>query len=406
MFLKNKFSEYYNKLWIEKYIPEDITRREFGFSLFEENVMVRHISFHNEKEYFSYLKRKVPRNAYYSSAYYEFPDAKSMQEKIWIGAELVFDIDADHIPTDCKDSHDSWICQNCGFSSKGVAPNICPKCGSTKINVKAWFCEKCLEAAKNETFKLIDDFLIPDFGFSYNDLTITFSGHRGYHIHVDTEVIREIDQNARREIVNYLMGQGVDPKLQGIVHTKGKIILPLLNEPAWRGKSIKALINFLKNLNNEQIEKLKKDIGFEKVEALTTNREIIIKKLQEGVIPTSILKFETFNKILKFAIEEFSCKIDSVVTADIKRLMRLPSSLHGKTGLKVSIINYIDLEKFDPLKDSVVFKKGHHIIKIIEKTPEIILNGELFGSFNPGDITEVPDSVAVLLVGKNYAEIY
>ena len=86
--------------------------------------------------------------------------------------------------------------------------------------------------------------------------------------------------------------------------------------------------------------------------------------------------------------------------------MRLPSSLHGKTGLKVSIINYTDLEKFDPLKDSVIFKKGHHIIKIIEKTPEIVLNGELFGPFNPGDIVEVPDSVAVLLVGKDYAEIY
>ena len=34
---------------------------------------------------------------YYSSAYYRRPEEKVMLEKQWMGAELIFDLDADHL---------------------------------------------------------------------------------------------------------------------------------------------------------------------------------------------------------------------------------------------------------------------------------------------------------------------
>ena len=43
---------------------------------------------------------------------------------------------------------------------------------------------------------------------------------------------------------------------------------------------------------------------------------------------------ETWRKIAQYGVEMQSVKIDTVVTPDINRLIRLPNSLHGKTGLK------------------------------------------------------------------------
>src|SRR5207247_3365741 len=44
---------------------------------------------------------------------------------------------------------------------------------------------------------------------------------------------------------------------------------------------------------------------------------------------------------------------DEPVTSDIKRLIRMPSSLHGKTGLQVVPMSRDDLDNFRPLRDAV-----------------------------------------------------
>ena len=76
-----------------------IDKREFGFALFE-GWMLRHKQFANQEELTSFLQNSTPKDAYFSCAYYENPEAE-MDKKNWLGADLIFDIDADHIPTTC-----------------------------------------------------------------------------------------------------------------------------------------------------------------------------------------------------------------------------------------------------------------------------------------------------------------
>ena len=80
-------------------VAEVIEKREFGFFLFEKNLVIRHKSFIKIDDLRSFFQKIVPAHAYYSTAYYENPE-KEMQKKDWIGADLFFDIDADHIPTE------------------------------------------------------------------------------------------------------------------------------------------------------------------------------------------------------------------------------------------------------------------------------------------------------------------
>ena len=49
---------------------------------------------------------------------------------------------------------------------------------------------------------------------------------------------------------------------------------------------------------------------------------------------------------------------DEPVTADTKRLIRLPTSLHGKTGFRVVELQRDQLDEFDPLVDALAFGDG------------------------------------------------
>lgn len=99
-FIKQRFTDYYNKTWISA--PSAVKEREFGFIFFDDNYpddirMRRHIGFSSMEEMQEYIKSLVPAHAYYSTAFYQIPQAPTMGDKEWLGADLIFDLDADHI---------------------------------------------------------------------------------------------------------------------------------------------------------------------------------------------------------------------------------------------------------------------------------------------------------------------
>ena len=55
-----------------------------------------------------------------------------------------------------------------------------------------------------------NDFLEPEFGFKREYAQFTFSGHRGFHIHLRDPSLFHLDSNARREIVTYIRGVGLE----------------------------------------------------------------------------------------------------------------------------------------------------------------------------------------------------
>ncbi len=189
-FVSQKFSEYYTRSSNAPSSPEALSQRELAFFLFKERMMVRHRSAANLNGLRRLIGDLRPSDIYYSCAYYENPEA-DMDKKGWQGADLVFDIDADHIPTSCDKIHDEWACGKCGFKGRGPTPDNCPQCGAEKFDTKSWPCERCINSARDETVKLID-MLEKDFGLSESDIRVFFSGHRGYHVHVEAEAIRSL----------------------------------------------------------------------------------------------------------------------------------------------------------------------------------------------------------------------
>lgn len=137
--------------------------------------MRRHISFSDQDDLRHYLMTEVPAHSYYSTAYYRRPSAPVMEDKGWMGAELIFDLDADHL-----------------------------------ANAESMTYDEMLVQIRNEMISLVDDYLMGDLGFSEDQIHICFSGGRGYHAHVRTDEIYTLGTNERRELVDYITCTGLD----------------------------------------------------------------------------------------------------------------------------------------------------------------------------------------------------
>jgi DNA primase small subunit len=382
-----------------------IDKREFGFALFE-GWMSRHKQFQNQDELTSFLRNYTPKDAYFSCAYYENPKAE-MDKKNWLGADLIFDIDADHIPTTCSKIHDQWACGNCGFEGKGILLDKCPICGGEKFETSTWPCEVCLLSAKEETVKLLD-MLSQDFSFSEKEIRIYFSGHRGYHVHVENDAVKMLDTVARKEIVDYVLGLGIDTFLyrkRGRDQKSAINYLLNLTNFGWMGRIARSAYTFISRATKEDLIA----IGIRKniAESIYENKGAItefynykdFKKLMnvKGLGP------KTWRKIIKHCIEKQAVKVDTVVTTDIHRLIRIPETLHGKTGLKKVELSFSNIDIFDPFKDAIAFKKGE-IAVLVSDAPEFRVGDETFGPYKNCKV-ELPTAAALLLICKGKAEV-
>ena len=383
-FLKNIFKVYYEKNKIG--LPDRFGRREYAFVFFGGKGMMRHIGFEKKLNFTNFLKEKSPCHAYYSSAYYQKPDAPTMQEKDWMGAELIFDLDSDHIPD------------------------------AEKLNYS-----QQLDLVKKEFYKLVNDFLLNDFGFNEKYIELYFSGGRGYHCHIKDPKILGLDSNERREIVDYITGKDLKDSL--VFHEKitgikrygrrsfpsGKTLkMPTPDEPGWRGRISKGIIEIVNEIikSKNPIEKLK-EYGVNQTDAeklLDDLSEERIKRIKEGNLDQSktIRKFFLNNALRKTAVSMSAGETDEPVTCDIKRLIRLPGSLHGKTGFMVKRIYLDKLNEFNPLVDTIVLPDDP--VKVELNVPiNIEMKGERF-DLEPKE-NEVPSYLAVFLIGRKIANV-
>jgi DNA primase small subunit len=374
IYVRSKFKEYYDRAEVQP--PEEIERREWGIGGWERKIEVRHLRMGSAQELKSRLVREAPLFISYSAAYYEFPDMRPMDRKNWLGADLVFDLDADHLELPCKSRHGS-----------------------------KWVCEECLNAVKEESIKLIEQFLIPDFGFSRKEIGLNFSGNRGYHIHVRDRSIREVGAYARKEIVDYLTGTGIDFDSMGFrwVPIPGrkekKLLGPTPTEPAWPGRIAQLLSKLV-------AEKRLGEIGVSEKDAkkIYKKSEQFLESIKNG--KWDVVRLEEKELFWRNVVGKLGVKlgdrIDQTVTADASKLIRLPDSLHGESALLAKRVN--NIEKFDPLKDAVAFSKQPVRIKI-KKAPEFRLGELTFGPFKDEE-RELPEYAALFLLCKKEAVLW
>jgi len=364
-FLKQRFCDYYRKGSLLP--PSGLSQREWGFVFFDasqEIRMRRHMAFADMRELADYLKNLIPAHAYYSTAYYDIPAAPTMQDKVWTGADLIFDLDADHI-------------------------------------VRGPFA-MMLDRVREETVKLVG-MLTGELGFSRRNMRVVFSGGRGYHIHISDLSVRQWGSPERREIIDYVCGIGLDPA----------VMLSVRESPpsGWRSRYRDALCEHLQWLSGlppdealaylSGLEGVKKKQATEFLENLghLIQAPATADLLQHRGIVQAMAALE--NSSFEARIRDRGARADEPVTTDTRRLIRMPSSLHGGSGLRVTPL-VDDLEKFNPLVDAVVF--GTEELKVDMKAALSMPLLENHYALQKG-INTVPEALAVFVCCRGMAEI-
>ncbi|MCW4018708.1 MAG: hypothetical protein NWF00_08560 [Candidatus Bathyarchaeota archaeon] len=408
-----KFSAFYKDPSYKFPPPTAFSQREYAFLLFKERAMVRHKGFASPTALRSTLRGRIPSDVYHSCAYYENPEAE-MDKKGWQGADLVFDIDADHIPTSCGKIHDEWKCTNpdCkvsgGMDGRDITPEVCPACGGVKFEVKTWACEECIDTTRGETRKLLD-MLQNDFGFAEHELHTYFSGHRGYHIHVENQAVQSLDTMARKEIVDYVCGIGLElfdkkrkKKPKG-KKSKTSSRAFSLGDYGWNRRLKIGMSKFIAESTKDDL----REIGISKrgVDVLYKSKDAVLHRCIEEERWDTVkgVGFETWMRIAEHVKNREISQIDTVVTTDVHRLIRANGTLHGKTGLLKIEFPVKQLDTFDPFEEAVAFKKGTAQI-VVSNAPQFSLRGETFGPYKNQTVT-VSTAAAVLLILKGRAKL-
>jgi len=388
--LVSRFRSYYLESSLEP--PPGLDSREWGFLFFDDSGMRRHKSFFSRGEVVDYVRAMVPRHVYHSAAYYQRPGAPTMKEKIWQGADLIFDLDADHL-------------KNAPKSYGGM-----------------------LETVKKETEKLLA-FLMSDFGFSESRLAAVFSGGRGYHIHVRDQRILSLGSDERREIVDYLAGRGLEmDRFIVMAPMEGdwgkdrafRLRAPAAEAAGWGKRINRSIVSFVHSLRQQSeadaiaLLSKRKGIGPKRASSFyhSLQKENVLKEIASGNLDL----FRGSAPIWKILLEEFldeegvnvgfdldseRGKTDEPVTADVRRLIRCPGSLHGGSGLRVTPLSLADLEEFDPLHDALVF--GDELIPVqITKPFRTEMKGQAYNLAVGRE--ELPAHVAIFLMCRGVAE--
>lgn len=320
--------KYYNEEWnpsdIPDFLRESISYREFGFDPDGRGPRDRYNEFKTTEELAKHLRGKPPYSAYSSVSYYEKPSKREGYMK----AELVFDIDAKDLPPALK--------------------KCCPP---------GLVCGRCLDVAKGFMLSLKDIFK-EDFGITR--LYFIYSG-RGYHLRILDPDVMEFSDVERAYILDYLSGS--HEPVEGF--KANRWLAPRGYTRIFKDR----LLMILEASTAKDLIGIE-DIGSKTAKTLIENKQQILEEIKEwkdfdleldsrtGMVIRR--RFKTLNKILSerkydrltdYVMKQNASMLDAKVTVDVKRILRLPSSLHSKVSMKCMLVK--DIESFDPLVDAL-----------------------------------------------------
>lgn len=303
---------YYREEWSDKDLPDfiadGITKREFGFDHLGHGPNDRYKVFKGTDTLRRFLRYKTPFAAYISVAFYQNPRKRGGWEK----AEYIFDIDAKDLPI-----------RSCGCD--GV-------------------CEICLGEAL-ERVNIMLDTLKGDLGLK--NIHLIYSG-RGFHIRILDPVMMEADSDLRGEVLKYVAGAEVPRAEYPNIVPGAKPLnfehfsIPIAYPAVFTNK-VKYNIFHLRG--DEEIDGINPRL----LKDMIKHRDYLIDD-KWGIYKEKIGP-RRYKDMVNAMARVNLATIDAKVTIDLKRILRLPSSLHSKVSMKC--VEVKNPETFDPFKYAV-----------------------------------------------------
>ena len=353
-------------------LPGDFPLREFAAQTWWSTGYIRHLSFSSLGAVSMFLVSRAPRHFYYSSARYEQPGAEDMDSKGWRSSDMVFDIDADHLE-DC--------------SGKTV------KLESAIDGETSLIDDQCIALAAKVTARLYE-VLVDELGFESRRIRVEFSGHRGFHVTVqlsDDDERAKAGQEYRRELVNYVRARGllqstIWPRLERVGHGRRRAMQPVpptVYMAGLRGRIARIAVEIAGSTGDKEAASV--FLERDPVRAAT---------LYQG-------NRDAVNAIIDKAVREAGIEVDEQVTVDLKRLVRPPGSVNGKTGLVVEEVGHEKINSFSVCEAGSIGVEPMRVIILADIPSVSVLCNRI--RFRKGDKPRLPGPLAAYLMAKGVA---
>jgi len=321
----------------------DFPRREFAFQMWDQpGPNLRNRSFTSIDTLRTSLTILTPKAVYASNALYLDPANPDKKKKDLKAVDLAFDLDFTDLTEERKQD---------GF----------------------W--ENIEEIAK-DTILLIEE-VLPSLGIPQESLLISFSGGKGFHVRVCDNKYHSLTKNQRRQIQEYVKGKDLIPRFTFGFSRKGRQQRKVSwskKEYGWQGHVSNACEEYFSNIINNDMptamafvkvnwpyHESGKEQGKKKRCTDGTVSEIvqIIKNNSDiakgGNIQSLFSKKTQFNyvrdSIVQWAKSKYAVEIDLSVTQDMRRILRVPGSLHCKTGIPCMAVSLEDLKDIERIKE-------------------------------------------------------
>ncbi len=347
-----------------------LAQREFGFG-FESKIDYRHKAFGSEGEFNDFMRREAPLYASYSTARYSLPAARPMPRKGSLGTDLVFDLDKTY-ESEHPDSHNAIAC------------------------------ERCLSRSRDDALRFLEEFLIADFGFKKSDVAVNFSGNKGFHFHVRTAAVQPLSSLARKQLCDYAGGFEVSGET--LLETLGEGKAAVLRSPqpgdgGWRGKFYSSALGIAQNATQESLQENGLTKG--KAAKFMEQKAVVVSAIERGKWDYLPWSLDFWRKIADDTVRAHRVELDKPVSFDLARLIRIPGTLHGSSGLVAKPVD--DLAKFEPLKDALAFSGRERQAVVCDHDVSFDFGGQTL-DVRAGVTVELPLSASLLLYCRGVAK--
>ena len=373
LYIKSYLTTYYHRTYDKLYNmikrPEE---REWAV-LNIDGRMIRHIHIPTLDDFKDLLSNYTPRGLYYSASYYEHP-SEDMDLKHRLETDVIFDLDADHMPR--VKIKEVYKCKNEACGEYGETER-CMVCGGDTKKI-VFVDDEVIESVKRELKRLISTlYNILDIEESMSK--VFFSGLRGFHIHIEEGPLLEMDDLERIGLKDFLTLDGIDISL--VRDENSYLLIRLIEE----------LPTLLADAPDMELK-----VVLKRFNELKENRKEIFQFLKDLRNDRELL-----DKLNKFVSSRLGIGVDPAVLTDLSRLIRAPLSIHGRSGLVKIPVEPSKIDDIVVIREAMPTNVKCKVY--IHYLPQIVWGGEEYGPFYR-ESTTLPESLAIYAVNLGLGE--